>query len=86
MKSGNTGTSTSEAEVTNVSQHGLWLLVKEKEYFLAYEQYPWFKAATIDQLFELQFLHAHHLHWPELDIDIHLDSLNNPEGHPLTYN
>jgi len=38
----------SKAEVLNVSSNGIWLLVKEHEYFLAHKDFPWFKKATID--------------------------------------
>jgi hypothetical protein len=36
MKSKKLGKSTSEAEVTNVSKHGFWMLINGKEYFLAF--------------------------------------------------
>jgi hypothetical protein len=26
---------------------------------------------------------AHHLYWPELDVDLHVDSLAHPENYPL---
>ncbi|WP_420886735.1 DUF2442 domain-containing protein [Candidatus Kuenenia stuttgartensis] len=26
-----------------------------------------------------------HLHWPDLDIDLEIDSLENPEKYPLVY-
>ena len=34
MKSEHAGTGTSGVEVLNVSPHGFWLMVGEKEYFL----------------------------------------------------
>jgi hypothetical protein len=33
---------TVEVEVTNISAHGLWLLSRDKELFLSYEDFPWF--------------------------------------------
>ncbi|MEA1920943.1 MAG: hypothetical protein U9N52_13975 [Campylobacterota bacterium] len=39
-----------EIEVTNISNHGLWILSNEKEYFLSYEQFPWFKDKTINDI------------------------------------
>ena len=47
MKSGPLGKSTSEAEVTNISRHGLWLLVHDEELFLPFEEFPWFKDASV---------------------------------------
>jgi hypothetical protein len=28
-------------------------------------------------------LHGFHLYWPELDIDLEIDNLENPEKYPL---
>jgi len=39
-----------ETEVTNISSHGLWILSNGKEYFLSYEQFPWFKDKTINDI------------------------------------
>jgi hypothetical protein len=62
---------------------GIWLLIADREYFLSYENYPWFKKATLDQLYKVEILHQHHLHWPDLDIDLDIDSLEYPEKYPL---
>ena len=37
------GQNISEVEVTNISVHGVWLLVRDKELFMSYEDFPWFK-------------------------------------------
>jgi hypothetical protein len=71
--------------VTNVSRHGLWLLVSDKEYFLPYEQYPWFQDARIREILNVHLEHEAHLHWPDLDVDLELDSLEHPENYPLIY-
>ena len=76
---------TSQAEVQDVSRFGLWLYVNEREYFLPYEKYPWFKDAKVSEVYNLRFLHGHHLHWPDLDVDLELESLEHPEKYPLTY-
>jgi len=28
-------------------------------------------------------LHGYHLYWPELDVDLEIDNLENPEKYPL---
>ena len=43
------GTSTFPVEVTNVSRHGLWLLVGDEELFLPFEHFPWFRDAVLVQ-------------------------------------
>lgn len=42
MKSGLRGKHTPAVEVTNVSQHGFWLLIDDTEKFLPFELFPWF--------------------------------------------
>ena len=85
MRSQKLGVNTSAVEISNVSAHGLWLLAKGAEYFLPYDEYPWFKKAAIGDILKVQLLHEDHLHWPELDIDLSLASLKNPENYPLIY-
>ena len=83
MKSEQLGASTSAAEVTNVSPHGFWLLLDDEERFLPFERFPWFADASIAQLTKVERPFQHHLYWPELDIDLHVDSIDKPESYPL---
>ena len=85
MNSSVLGAVTSAAEVTNMDRFGLWILVREKEYFLPYEQYPWFKDAKVDQILNVQLLHEEHLYWSELDVDLCIESLEQPDKYPLVY-
>ena len=82
MKSKMLGESIS-AEVTNVSGHGLWLLYGDTEYFLAYDDFPWFKKGTIAQVTHLQTFHDTHFYWPDLDVDLELEQIRFPERFPL---
>ena len=83
MKLYRRGKNTSNVEVSNISLHGIWLYVNGKEYFLPYDEYPWFKDAKIKEIHNVQLLHESSLHWPELDVDLELDSLEHPEKYPL---
>jgi len=83
MKSERLGASTSVPEVTNVSQHGFWLLLDEKEVFLPFRQFPWFAQANIADLSDVQRPVAHHLYWPALDIDLSVESIEHPDSFPL---
>ena len=83
MKSEITGDATSRAEVLNVSPHGFWLLLDGREHFLDAENFPWFRRATLEQLFEVEVHHGDHLYWPQLDVDLDLDRLEHPERYPL---
>lgn len=83
MKSAKLGRSTSLVEVTNVSKHGFWLLIGDKERFVAFEQFPWFCNAPIGHLLNVELPGSHHLYWPDLDVDIAVESIDHPERFPL---
>ncbi len=85
MKSSKHGKNISDAEVSHISAHGFWLLVHDKEYFLPFDENPWFKDATISQILNVELFHGHHLHWPDLDVDLELDAIATPEKFPLIY-
>lgn len=70
-------------EVTNISQHGLWLYWAGQEFFLSYELYPWFKDAKVKDILNVRLESPEHLHWPALDIDLSLSILQEPERYPL---
>jgi hypothetical protein len=74
-----------DVEVTHISKQGIWILVNDREYFLPYEKFPWFRNARVDQILDIQFFQEHHLHWPQLDVDLELASLDMPEQFPLIY-
>jgi len=78
------GSVTSEAEVTNISKHGFWLLVDGRELFLPFSEFPWFKQATVEAILHLERPAPRHLHWPDLDVDLSIDSIEHPERYPLT--
>jgi len=83
MKSETLGKDTSVAEVTNISKHGIWLLLGEKESFLSFENFPWFKEATVSAIHNVQLLNSDHLYWPDLDVDLAVESIVSPERFPL---
>jgi len=75
--------STFPVEVTNVSRHGLWLLVADEELFLPFEHFPWFREASIEKISVVERHTADHLYWPLLDIDLSVASIRNPAAFPL---
>lgn len=84
-KSKKPGKTTSKAEIQNISNHGIWIIVNEHEYYIPFTKFPWFLKATVEQIYNLKLFHGKHIHWPALDIDIELDSLKNPDAYPLQY-
>ncbi|HBL15410.1 MAG TPA: hypothetical protein DD417_01245 [Elusimicrobia bacterium] len=83
MKSSAPGKSTSRVEVQDITQHGIWLFVKGREFMLPFPDYPWFKDAVISAVHNVRLLHNTHLYWPDLDVDIDMISLEHPERFPL---
>ena len=83
MKSEIVGSSISKAEVLNVSPHGFWLLVEDEECFLDFDNFPWFRKASLDHLFAVELLNRDHLYWKELDVDLDLERIRHPEKFPL---
>ena len=83
MKSEMRGKPTSDVEVTNVSSRGFWLLLDDRELFVAFEQFPWFREVSIRELVNVQRPHPHHLYWPKLDVDLEVESIEDPEKYPL---
>jgi len=83
MKSATLGNDISKAEVLNVSPHGFWLYAGGREYFLGFDSFPWFRKASVAQLFNVELSHGQHFYWPELDVDLDLDRIEHPENYPL---
>lgn len=77
------GSVISAPEVTHVSKHGFWLLLDREEFLLPFEQFPWFRQATIGQISHVEAPTPEHLYWPELDIDLSVESIRHPEAFPL---
>ena len=83
MRSAALGRRTSRVELTNVSPNGLWLLLDGRELFVSFREFPWLADATTEQLAAVERPSPHHLHWPALDVDLAVESLDHPERFPL---
>ena len=77
------GASTSDVEVTNVSTHGFWLMLGTEELFVPFSQFPWFKDAPIAKIANVERPQPHHLYWPNLDVDLAVESIRQPDKFPL---
>ena len=83
MKSATHGGSISAVEVTNVSPNGFSLLVDGEELAVPFDQFPWFRDATIGQISRVERPAPLHPCWPELDIDLAVESIRDPAKFPL---
>jgi len=77
------GTAISPVEVVQVTRFGVWIAIDDAEYYLDHEHFPWFSEATIAQVCDIEMPSPGHLYWPSLDVDLHLDSIENPGDYPL---
>ncbi|MES2299081.1 MAG: DUF2442 domain-containing protein [Pseudomonadota bacterium] len=82
-KSSMPGIPTFHVELSDISELGFRLHLGEEELSLSFADFPWFKAATPQQLCEVQQPSADHLYWPSLDIDISISSIRDPSAFPL---
>jgi len=78
------GKNISKASISVISEKGFWLLAGDKEYFIDYGDYPWFKSASVGEIMNVDFVFGTALVWPDLDVDLELASLERPEDYPLT--
>jgi hypothetical protein len=77
------GTSISQIEVTNVDRQGLWLFVEGTEYFLSYENFPWFRESKLADVLNVELHSGGHIYWPALDVDLSTAIIENPDRYPL---
>ena len=83
MKSSTLGSNTLATEVTHISSHGIWLLTHDKELFLPYEAFPWFKEQPVQSIINVQEPRKNHFYWPDIDVDLTTESIEHPERFPL---
>lgn len=82
MKSAQPGKNIS-VSIENITPLGIWIYAKGKEYFMSYEEYPFFKEQRLKAIFNVQLIHSNHLYWADLDVDLEMDNLEHPEKYPL---
>jgi len=68
-----------KVEIQNISNYGIWLLIDEKEFFMPFDEFSWFLKANIEQIYNVEFFHDKHLHWPDLE------SIKHPHLYPLKF-
>lgn len=77
------GKNISSVEISNISSHGVWLLIHGKELFLPYDDFPWFKEQTVQSIINIEEPSSGHFYWPELDVDLTEEMIEHPERFPL---
>ena len=83
MRSARRGSGTSLVDIKNVSRDGFSIVIGRKARFVRFEDFPWFRDASMAQITNVTLPRAHHLYWPDLDVDLAVESLDHPERYPL---
>ncbi len=73
------GNDTTPVEVTQIDKQGIWILIGEKESFLPFTNFPAFREASVGTIHNVVLLNESHLYWPDLDIDVPVESIQHPE-------
>lgn len=82
MKLSVLGNKISGVEVTHISSHGVWILSREKEMFMPYEEFPWFKDQPVKVILNVEEPFPGHFYWPEIDVDLTEEIIEHPERFP----
>ena len=69
--------------VLMINAQGIMLTVQGQDYFLSYNRIPWMQDAPIRSVLNVQMSGPEAIEWPDLDIDLEIDSLRHPERYPL---
>ena len=79
------GTSTSACNISGINDLGFWVLVEDKEYFIPFSDYPGFKESSVNQILNVRYLPPSQLQWEDIDMDIELQALVQPESFPMIF-
>jgi hypothetical protein len=79
------GANTSIVEVTHIDSRSLWLYVDGNEYYMPFDEFPWFADATVRQMCNVERHGNEHFYWPALDVDLTLDMIEYPDKYPRKY-
>ncbi|MFA4836881.1 MAG: DUF2442 domain-containing protein [Dehalococcoidia bacterium] len=83
MSSKAPGKNISAVEVTHISSNGVWILSGDRELFMAYVDFPWFKDVPVAKIIKVEEPQPGHFYWPDLDVDLTVDIIEHPERYPL---
>lgn len=85
MASRKLGMNIGGAEVTTITAEGFTLRLDGQDHFLSFDEYPWFREATAEEIRAVERPFRGDLHWEELDVQLHEESLFHPERYPLRF-
>ena len=69
--------------VLMINAQGMLITVQGQDYFLSYNRVPWLRDARISSVLNVRMSGPRAIEWPELDVDLEVESLRHPERYPL---
>lgn len=66
-----------------INNQGIMISVLGNDYFLSYNRIPWMRDAPVKNVLNIQMEGRNAISWPDLDIDLEIESLKHPERYPL---
>ena len=76
-------TSSTSVSVLMINAQGIMLSVQGNDYFLSYNRIPWMQDAPVRSVLNVQMSGSRAIEWPDLDVDLEIESLRYPERYPL---
>ena len=72
-----------QVSVLMINDKGIMLTVKGNDYFISYNRIPWMRHACISDALDVRMSGRNAIWWPNLDVDLEIESLKHPERYPL---
>lgn len=69
--------------VLMINSQGMMLSVQGNDYFVSYNRVPWLRDARISSALNVRMSGPDAIEWPDLDVDLEIESLKHPERYPL---
>lgn len=76
-------TADTSVSVLMINAQGIMLSVCGNDYFLSYNRIPWMRDASIKSVLNVKMSGRNAIEWPDLNVDLEIDSLKHPEHYPL---
>ena len=76
-------TADTSVSVLMINAQGIMLSVCGNDYFLSYNRIPWMRDASINNVLNVKMSGRNAIEWPDLNVDLEIDSLKHPERYPL---
>lgn len=58
-------------------------MLEDRELFVPFSDFPWFSRGPVSAIVNVERPHSQHLYWPDLDVDLAIESIEHPERFPL---